>query len=315
LFFRGLELLSSKATICVVIINYHSQTLVNDCLNHLNSLQREDLEYLIVDNSEHPDTDKIKSKHRDVLIYRSNRNLGFAGGCNIGLRHAIQNRNRYVLLLNPDTRFEQDFIAPLLATLETIPHAGMAGPLIFEDTALRRPWQGIGRLNWWLGGPIQRWKKSRYDYIEPMDVPFLSGCALLLRLEAVKSAGLMDERYFLYFEDIDYSRRLICCGWRVILVPKAQILHAHSSTIGRHSRVQVYFLSRNRIWLTRRWAHLHQFVVFMLVNTLVKIPVMAMSFGFVWRRPKLISAYLKGFVEGWKGHQGIGEGTIDTLQK
>jgi GT2 family glycosyltransferase len=305
-------LLSSEATICVVVINYHSQKLVNDCLDHLTSLKREDLEYLVVDNSEHPDTDLIKSKHRDVRIHRSNTNIGFAGGCNIGLRHAIQKKNRYVLLLNPDTRFEHDFITPLLAALETNPHAGMAGPLIVEDTEFRRPWQGIGCLNWWLGGPIQRWKKAKYDYNEPMDVPFLSGCALLLRLDAVESVGLLDERYFLYFEDTDYSRRFICCGWRVILVPQAQILHAQSSTIGRHSRAQVYFLSRNRIWLTRRWAHLHQFVVFMLMNTLVKIPLMAISFGFVWRRPKLISAYLKGYVDGWKGHQDIGEGVIGT---
>lgn len=288
---------SSEDTICVVIINYHSQALVNDCLNHLNYLQRKDLEYLIVDNSEHPDTDLIKSKHRDVLIHRSNRNLGFAGGCNIGLRHAMQEKNRYVLLLNPDTRFEQDFIAPLLAALEAIPNAGMAGPLIFEDAELRRPWQGIGRLNWWLGGPIQRWKKAKYDYNEPIDVPFLSGCALLLRLDAVKSVGLMDERYFLYFEDTDYSRRFICCGWPVILVPQAQILHAQSSTIGRHSRAQVYFLSRNRIWLTRRWAPRHQFAFFMLFNTLLKIPSM-LVYGLWRRRIDIAGAFLAGYLDG-----------------
>jgi len=297
-------LLSSAATICVVIINYHSQAVVNNCLSHLKSLQRGDLEYLVVDNSEHPDTDLIKSKHGDVFIHRTAANLGFAGGCNIGLRHAMQKKNRYVLLLNPDTRFEHDFITPLLAALETVPGAGMVGPLIFEDTETRRLWQGVGRLNWCLGGPIRRFKKTSSDCSAPMDVPFLSGCALLLRLDAVKSVGLMDDRYFLYFEDTDYSRRFISCGWRVLLAPKAQLLHAQSSIIGRHSRAQVYFLSRNRIWLTRRWAQLHQFLVFMLMNTLVKIPLMVISFGFIWRRPKLISAYLKGYIEGWKGPRG-----------
>jgi hypothetical protein len=266
-------------------------------LNHLNALRREDLQCLIVDNSEHPDTDLIISKHPDVTIHRSNRNLGFAGGCNIGLRYAVKEKIRYVLLLNPDTRFESDFIAPLLEALETIPSAGMAGPLIFEDTDARRPSQGRGHLKWWLGGPIQRWKKNKSGSKDPVKVPFLSGCALLLRVDAVKSVGLMDERYFLYFEDTDYSRRFISGGWSVILVPQAHILHAQSSVIGRHSRAQVYYLSRNRIWLTRRWAPGHQFVFFMLFNTLMKIPLMII-YGVGRRRKDIAFAFLAGYLDG-----------------
>lgn len=294
--------------IFVVIINYHSQYLVAGCLDRLKSLRRTDLTYIVIDNSEQPDTDLVESLHKDVLIHRANRNLGFAGGCNVGLRYAIKRNAEYVLLLNPDTRIECDFIEPLVAALEATPQSGMAGPVIFEDTRSRRLWQGVGRLNWWLGGPIQRCRKTQHHGNKPIEVPFLSGCVLLLRMDAVKTVGLMDEHYFLYFEDTDYSRRFIGKGWRVILVPHAQILHAQSSIIGRRSIMQVYFLSRNRIWLTRRWAKIHQFVVFMLINTFVKIPLMAVSFSFVWRRPKLISAFLRGYVEGWKDHKGIDDG-------
>jgi GT2 family glycosyltransferase len=285
--------------ILVVIINYHSQTLVCSCLDQLKGLRREDLGYLVIDNSERPETELIETRHPDAIIHRSPKNIGFAGGCNIGFRWATKINAHFVLLLNPDIRMENDFIRPLAAALEADPRAGMAGPVILEDTPARRLWQGSGRLNWWLGGPIHRCRK--FSYADgPIGVPFLSGCAMLIRGDVIAAVGLMDEGYFLYFEDIDYCQRFIRNGWRLILVPQAHILHAQSSTVGRHSPAQVYYLSRNRIWLIRRWVAGFPLVTFILFNIFFKIPLMAMVFGIFERRSTLIAAYLKGFVDGLK---------------
>lgn len=291
--------------ILVVIVNYHSQPLVCACLDQLKGLQRKDLAYFVVDNSERPDMEAIRSRHPDARLHRPKTNLGFAGGCNLGLRYAMKKKCDYALLLNPDVIIGNDFIAPLVEALESQPTAGMAGPVIFENTAARRLWQGAGRMIWCLGGPVHRGRRPPQER-RPMEVPFLSGCAMMVRVEALERTGLMDESYFLYFEDTDFCLRFISSGWKVLLVPESKILHAQSSTIGRNSPMQVYCLSRNRIWLVRRWASGFSSPLFLIFNLMVKIPLMAVFFGILQRRPRLITAYLIGTAEGLQARTGKG---------
>lgn len=284
--------------VTIVIVNYYSQKIVSRCLHSLRALNRDDLNYVVVDNSEQPDMAALKSLHPSALLLRPGTNLGFGGGSNMGILHALKNEIPYILLLNPDIRIEKDFISPLLDAMETDHKLGMAGPCIVEDAKGRDLWQGIGSINWWLGGPKQRWYKNLTRPEKPVFVPFLSGCAMLLRSEAVSQVGLMEDKYFLYFEDIDYSQAFLRAGWKLAFIPSAEVFHASSSTVGRHSELQVYQLSRNRLWFLQRWAHWYQYFFFMAYNTLVKIPGVVLLFGLVWRRPKLIHAYLKGYRDG-----------------
>lgn len=288
--------------ILVIIVNYHSQPLVCACLDQLKSLRRKDLAYFVVDNSERPDIDSIRTRHPDARLHRPGVNRGFGGGCNIGLRYAIETKCDYALLLNPDVTIGNDFIAPLLVALESEPTAGMAGPVIFEDAAASRLWQGVGRIAWWLGGPVRRGRTIPRAK-RPVEVPFLSGCAMMIRVEALGRTGLMDESYFLYFEDTDFCLRFLKSGWKVLLVPGSILLHAQSSIIGRNSGLQVYCLSRNRIWLVRRWASSLHSIVFLIFNLLVKIPAMAIIFGVLLRRPRLIKEYLRGMADGLRARK------------
>jgi GT2 family glycosyltransferase len=285
--------------ICVIIVNYHSAKLVNACLDSLRALNREDLKYVVVDNSTIGEMQQIQSRQPEVLILNPGQNLGFAGGCNIGIRYALEEKIPYILLLNPDTRVENDSLSSLTKIFETDSEIGMAGPIVFEDKATRPIWPNAGDFNWWIAGlRRRRWSNGDQTKGEIAYVSFLSGCAMMLRTEAVEDVGLMDERYFLYFEDADYCQAFIRKGWKIVLVQTARILHAPSSTIGQHSANQVYFLSRNRMWLTRRWATRYEFSVFMLFNSLIKIPGVFLMFGLKWRRPDLIKAYLRGYWDG-----------------
>jgi GT2 family glycosyltransferase len=225
--------------------------------------------------------------------------LGFAGGCNIGIRYALEEKIPYILLLNPDTRVEHDFLSPLIKIFERDDEIGMAGPVIFEDEATRPIWPNSGDFNWWIAGAkMCRRGEGRQAQAEITYVSFLSGCAMMLRAAAVVDVGLMDERYFLYFEDADYCQAFIRNGWKIAQVSTARILHAPSSTIGKHSATQVYFLSRNRMLLASRWANRYEFGIFMMFVFFVKIPVVFLLFGLKWRRPDLIVAYLRGYWDG-----------------
>jgi len=296
--------MKKKPNICIVIVNYNSQDFVIACIDNIKALNRNDLAFVVVDNSESPNCDRLSLLHDDVIVLRLEKNLGFGGGCNLGIQHGIDKRIPFILLLNPDTRTEQDFLEPLLAEMRKDSNLGMAGPRIVQDDEKRKLWQGVGKLNWWLGGPSHRWIRKLAYGEKPVLVPFLSGCAMLIKTEAIKNVGLMDEHYFLYFEDTDFSQAFWKHGWKVILVPSAEILHAASSIIGHNSEINIYFLSRNRILLLRRWAHWYQFVIFMVYNTLVKIPIVIILFGLLWRKPMLVRAYLRGYFHGLRGFSG-----------
>lgn len=288
------------ARVCVVIVNYHAQDLVLRCLDSLATGFRDRLTCVVVDNSETADTGRIAAARPDTVILRPGANLGFAGGCNVGIAHALGDGADFILLLNPDARGEDDFLRPLVDVLTANPDLGVATPRILNDDDTRGVWYGGARMNWWTGGPKHLFTDAAGDRTW-LPVPFVSGCAMLLRAAAVRQVGPMDERYFLYFEDADYVQALRRAGWGAAYVPAARVLHAQSSVTGLHSPRYVYYFARNRIWFMRRWARRHHFLGFMAFNTLVRLPGALLVFGLLRRRPGLAVTFLRGFVHGLRG--------------
>lgn len=289
----------------VVIVNYHCQDLVSRCVQSLENSVNVGLSYVVVDNSVSDDFSRWETEHHPAIILRSNYNLGFAGGCNMGIKYALDRSADYILLINPDVRTEHDFLTPLITTLEDEHTVGIVGPKIVEDSPDRQIWigDGVKTLNWWLGGPRHA-RDNRNEYGgEVQYVPFLSGCCMLLRAQAVRQVGLMDERYFLYFEDADYVQRFLKAGWTVAYVAGAEILHAPSSTIGFQSEGYVYYFARNRIWFMRRWARWYHFMVFMVYTVIVKLPGAVVVFGLIRRKPRLVRAFFRGVLHGMLGTQ------------
>jgi len=286
-------------SIGVVIVNYHSAVRVRACIDSLKKHVRSvPFAIVVVDNSEATQERDILEAHSDVICFHTGRNLGFAGGCNLGIRCCLDRGCEYIQLLNPDTRVEHDFLSPLLDAMEQDRSIGAAGPKIVSDNSLKTVWYGGAELNWWMGGPKQIFDNRNDALGNVQTVPCLSGCAMLLRREAVRAIGMIDERYFLYFEDTDYCLRLSSAGWRLAYVPQAEVLHAASSVVGFQSEKYVYYFSRNRLLLMRRWASSLQFAVYMLFNVVVKLPGAVIMFGLLRGRPGLAAAYLKG---GWDG--------------
>lgn len=288
--------------IAVIIVNYHSQALVCRCLDSLKRHSVHRLYCLVVDNSETPDVDLIAAHHPEAEIILAGRNLGFAGGCNVGIAKALARHSKYLLLLNPDAWVESDSLSPLIAALEESPVVGMAGPRILYGDGSRRLWNGGGRLNWWAGGTRTLLGQEPNEG-EKRSIDFLSGCAMLLKAEAVRQVGPLGEEYFLYFEDTDYVQRFIKAGWSVAYVPTAEVLHDPSAVTGQQSACYVYYFSRNRILFMRRWGKWHHFLVFMLYNTLVKLPGAVLVFGVKRRQPELVLAYFKGYWDGLRGYR------------
>jgi len=235
--------------VAAIVLNYNG---LADTARCLESLARADgrLRPLVVDNgSDDGAADALATHFPEVTLVRSPVNLGFAGGCNLGLETACAQGADYLLLLNNDTVVAQDFLAPLLE-LAARPGVGVVGPRVFYTDG--RVWSdgglvdrrtgavrqlGIGRLP---GPPVSR------------SVDFLPGCALLFSRETYQAVGPFDPRFFMFFEDVDWCLRAGRLGLECWLAPASRVWHSVSGTIGRGSPASVYYMTRNRLLLVRK---------------------------------------------------------------
>jgi GT2 family glycosyltransferase len=198
-------------------------------------------------------------------VIRIPANSGFTGGANAGLRAAKEMGTDYYFLLTGVVA--PDAVMNLLRTSETDPRIGALNPKIFYMDKPRVIWHARGHFNWWLGltrshaNSRERWPQRTED------VNFLTGSALLLRATAVDDIGLLDERFFMYFEDLDYTRRVIQAGYRAVYEPTGRVWHAVQGSVGRNTAkgTPIRFVNRNRLLLMRKHASRLQWVTFLPV--------------------------------------------------
>ena len=290
--------LDMRGKTAVIIVDYNSEALLRRCMTSLAALGREDLVFIVVDNGGSLEADRLLADFPGTTVLRPGENTGFAGGCNLGLGAALDGDAAWCLLLNPDTRAETDFIGPLRDAFEDDARLGMACPTILNDDETRGIWFAGGDIDWWQGRPMNITDGRLRDRGGVQQVPCLTGCAMMLRPGAVREAGLMDDRYFLYFEDSDYTRAFIGAGWRTAYVPRAEVLHKPSSTTGYQSERYVYYFARNRILFMRRRGRWHHRVVFTLFHALVRLPGAIIVFAVLRGRPRLALAFLRGWLDG-----------------
>ena len=282
----------------VIIVNYLSYSHANSCISSIKKNCHDEIIFIVIDNSPAPEISLITDAHPDIIPIIPGHNTGFAGGCNLGIARALEYGLNYVLLLNPDTRAENDIVAILREELEKDEQRALAGPKIVRDNSRRDIWFAGAKMNWWLKGTVHVLKDHTPAHDVACSVPFLSGCAMMIRSSVLRTVGPIPEDYFLYFEDADYSQRVLNSGFTIIYVPAAMLIHHVSSTVGAQSYDHVYYISRNRIWFMQRWAKRHHYLVFMAYNILVKVPGSLIVFGLLARKPELVKAYIRGLWHG-----------------
>ena len=260
----------------IVIINYNGEKDTVDCLNSLKKVKHDgfELDAVVVDN--YPENriklDEKNYKDVNLKVIFNPVNLGFSGGNNVGIKEALKNDADYVLLLNNDTLVKEDFLQELLEFAEKNPEAGLIVPKIyfakgFEFHKDRYKDSETGRVFWYAGGNMD-WKNvighhrgvdlvdhGQYDKTEETD--FASGCCVLIRSEMFDKIGFLDEKYFLYYEDSDYSEKVKKAGYKIYYLPKSVIWHKNAgSTGGSGSKLQDYYITRNRLLFGNRYAPL-----------------------------------------------------------
>lgn len=242
----------------IITINYNG---LKDTCDLMDSLPLEDtsLEVIVVDNaSKHNEAVQIEQRYPQVKVIHSDRNLGFAGGNNLGIQVAL---GKYLFFINNDTVFRdkrlevRGEIDSLIQRLESSEEIGMVCPKI-RFTGDHHPIQFAGYT------PLSRITVrnqaigcgeadyGQYDTAHP--TPYAHGAAMMVKREAIEKAGMMPECYFLYYEELDWSLMIRRAGYTIWYEPACTIYHKESQATGQDSPLRTYHLTRNRLLFVRR---------------------------------------------------------------
>jgi GT2 family glycosyltransferase len=261
--------------ISIITVNFN-QPLVTEEL--LASIERTNTypftETIVVDNGSTIDpVPGWRQRYPSVHFIRSEKNTGFAGGNNLGIREAS---GKYLFLVNNDTEFTPQLIDILLATMEANPHVGMVSPKIrYYQQPDTLQYAGYSSMNYYTArnhciGQFEK-DNGQYDALETATA-YAHGAAMMVRKEAVDKAGLMAENYFLYYEELDWCERIRRAGYGIWVNTKALIYHKESVSVGQKSALKEYFMNRNRILFIRRNAAWYQRWFFYIYFMAVVLP-------------------------------------------
>lgn len=268
--------------LAIVIVNYNVAPLLRRCLQSVFASVG-DFRYrvCVVDNASPDDSvAMVRAEFPEVLLIANTENVGYPAANNQGLRILGADGNdgpRYALLLNPDTELPPDALATMLAYMDVEPEVGVVGPrLVLPDGSLdlacRRGFDSMAALFYRMVGlsrlfphspRFARYNMTHLDEHELAEVDSVVGAFMLVRGEALRIAGLMDDRFWMYGEDLDWAKRIKDQGWKVMYNPAVTVLHVKRASSKQSSRAQIEFYRAMLIFYykhyrrsTALWLHL-----------------------------------------------------------
>jgi GT2 family glycosyltransferase len=289
----------------VIVLNFNGEHLLPACLDSLAQQTNADIETVVVDNaSTDGSAALVAQKYPWVRFLALDKNCGFSKANNIALRDAIDRGSDYALLLNNDTYAASDFISEMLAVIQGDPRIGAVCPKIYFAHQPDMLWYAGGDFSLWTGMPRHRgWKEiDRGQYDNDLEITQGTGCAMLVRCGALADVGLLDEQFWTYAEDLDWSVRFLERGYRLGFAPKARLWHLDGATnvksLGSGSAAIRQFLStRNMVFVARkhvRWWQLPTYVLGFMVNHVAFYTALR-----VWRHDsKGLLAIYRGLSQG-----------------
>jgi GT2 family glycosyltransferase len=289
----------------VVVLNWNSHEMTAECIRSLLAMDSADFEILVVDNgSTDGSVELLPQEFPQITVLPQERNLGFAAGCNVGMRHALANGAEYVLLLNNDTFVAPDFIREMLAAIQGDPGIGAVCPKIYFADQPDLLWYAGADFSLWTGTAKHRgWKEiDRGQFDRHEEITQATGCAMLVRRSALRDVGLLDEQFWAYVEDVDWSVRFLKQGYRLTFAPKARLWHCCGATavksMGAGRQALRQFLStRNMIFLARkhvRWWQMPTYAIGLLVGHIALYTALRL-----WRRDfRALFAIYRGLHQG-----------------
>lgn len=263
--------------VSIITVNYNQAAVTFALLDSIRRQDYKDIEVFVVDNAskENPQT-AFETQYPEVHFIRSEVNLGFAGGNNLAVRAA---KGDYLFFINNDAELTDHCLERLVAMFENNPKLGLVSPLIcyypqekwtedYIQYAGMTPIHPLTARNETIGK--KTWERGQYT--EPRATAYAHGAAMMCSKAVIERAGMMDEDFFLYYEELDWGERVRKNGFEIWVEPRARVYHKESLTVGKLGSLKTYYLNRNRVWFMRRNYGGWKIAGFYLFLFLVTIP-------------------------------------------
>jgi len=257
--------------IAIVVLNYNGLTNTLECLDSLKRLEKNNyvIELIVVDNASSDGSAEALSKLKDISFISSEKNLGFCGGNNLGIKRALQRKADWILILNNDTIVDENLTNNLL---KDAGNADIISPKIYfapgyEFHKNRYKKSELGKVIWYAGADID-WQNiigthtgvdevDTGQFSKKREITLATGAGMFIKSEVLEKIGSFNEKYFLYLEDMDFCVRAKRAGFKIVFQPEAILWHKNAaSTGGSGSKLQDYYITRNRLLFAMKYASL-----------------------------------------------------------
>jgi len=257
----------------IIILNWNGLEDTLECLESVFKLDYPNFRVVIVDNhSSDGSVEVLAKEYPKVKMIENHENLGYAGGNNIGIRHAIEEGAELVWLLNNDAVVESETLAKLIRVSEQSPQIGLVSPVIWSYGEPRQMQFSGTEFDW---SDFVKETDEESQTFQNKDIRIsvsLVGTALLIRRSIIEKAGYLNEKYFAYSEDNEYSVRVAKLGYSNVIVNSAKIYHkGSSSTSGEKKPIQMYFRTRNLyfLWMDnieglKKWKYFFRYLAYVI---------------------------------------------------
>jgi len=298
-----LTLKEANPFVSIVTLNWNGTKVTCEFLESTRNFTYKNYEIIVVDNGSVEDpTDKIlEGNYPNTKIVKSPVNLGSAGGNNFGMRHSAPHYD-FVFQVNNDAEVTPDLIEKCLEPFYNDQTIGVVCPKIrFHHNPTVIQYAGFTRMNLFTG------KTSAVGNLEvdngQHDIPGFThsahGCAMMVKREVIEKVGMMAEKYFVYYDESDWSARIIKAGYKIYYQAKGLIFHKESMSMGKLSANKVHFMTRNRIYYMRRHTNIFQFTVFIAFFSLLTIPKTIIKF-IKNKQYEHLTSFIKGITWNFK---------------
>jgi len=240
----------------IIILNYNGSDVLKKCLTSVFKIDYPNLEIIVVDNNSLDGSlEMAKANFSKAIFIKNEANLGFAAGNNVGIKFALERAADFVLLLNNDVEVEKNFLTQLIDIAAENEKIGLASPVIF-DGQTKEVWFSGGHIDWWRVKTVHE-RKVRTERFFNSRV--ITGCAMLIRAEVFQKVGLLDEEFFLYWEDADFSLKSKKAGFQNVVVSSSWIYHFEKSRENPENKTYwlvisgLIFFRKNANFLFKIW--------------------------------------------------------------
>ena len=294
--------------IAIILLNWNSYEHTSNCIKSLLECKGQGFDVIIVDNgSADASGAQLKKDFPHIILLQQSENLGFAGGNNRGFEYALSNGYEYAMMLNNDVFVEPSFVFHLTNYMDYHPEIGAIQPKIFFHTKRNKVWNGGSRFASFFGWTYSKNYMRNEGPIQHTlhEVDWITGCAMMVRTSILKEIGLLNENYFIYYEDVDLSFRIRKAGFKMIFHPDAVIYHIAGMSNkskkkgpeGYANPIVHYLNFRNHLWFLRTWTKWYEWPTTLLTYFAYSLAVMT-YFALRLRRKKL-AATCRGISDGF----------------